>query len=128
MSGDKITVMGPAHIRAEGGLALTFVMLGLTFFSASMWTEVLSVPVSVFNDFFSPVLIGNLLLVYTAFLGFIGSKTGLTNPSSRALPFGIKGSAPSFLLGGTQVGWFGVGVVPCLPFRSAKQRAGISTG
>lgn len=65
-----------------------------------------------FNDFFLAVLIGNLLLgIYTAFLGFIGSKTGLTTHLLARYSFGIKGSwLPSFLLGGTQVGWFGVGV------------------
>lgn len=96
----------------KGGLALTFVMLGLTFFSASMWTGgALGTGLS-FNDFFLAVLIGNLLLgVYTAFLGFIGSKTGLTTHLLARYSFGIKGSwLPSFLLGGTQVGWFGVGV------------------
>ncbi|AGS59978.1 cytosine permease [Proteus mirabilis BB2000] len=96
----------------KGGLALTFVMLGLTFFSASMWTGgALGTGLS-FNDFFLAVLIGNLLLgIYTAFLGFIGSKTGLTTHLLARYSFGIKGSwLPSFLLGGTQVGWFGVGV------------------
>ncbi|MEQ4794623.1 cytosine permease, partial [Klebsiella variicola subsp. variicola] len=64
------------------------------------------------NDFFLAVLIGNLLLgIYTGFLGFIGSKTGLTTHLLARYSFGIKGSwLPSFLLGGTQVGWFGVGV------------------
>ncbi|OAT46676.1 cytosine permease [Proteus hauseri ATCC 700826] len=87
-------------------------MLGLTFFSASMWTGgALGTGLS-FNDFFLAVLIGNLLLgIYTAFLGFIGSKTGLTTHLLARYSFGIKGSwLPSLLLGGTQVGWFGVGV------------------
>ncbi|AWC92215.1 TPA: cytosine permease [Morganella morganii subsp. morganii] len=113
MSGDKNYSHGPVPISArKGGLALTFVMLGLTFFSASMWTGgALGTGLS-FNDFFLAVLIGNLLLgVYTAFLGFIGSKTGLTTHLLARYSFGIKGSwLPSFLLGGTQVGWFGVGV------------------
>lgn len=113
MSRDKNYSHGPVPISArKGGLALTFVMLGLTFFSASMWTGgALGTGLS-FNDFFLAVLIGNLLLgVYTAFLGFIGSKTGLTTHLLARYSFGIKGSwLPSFLLGGTQVGWFGVGV------------------
>ncbi|MEQ4922150.1 cytosine permease [Proteus hauseri] len=113
MSQDNNYSQGPVPISArKGGIALTFVMLGLTFFSASMWTGgALGTGLS-FNDFFLAVLIGNLLLgIYTAFLGFIGSKTGLTTHLLARYSFGIKGSwLPSLLLGGTQVGWFGVGV------------------
>ncbi|WP_066745882.1 cytosine permease [Proteus myxofaciens] len=113
MSQDNNYSQGPVPISArKGGIALTFVMLGLTFFSASMWTGgALGTGLS-FNDFFLAVLIGNLLLgIYTAFLGFIGSKTGLTTHLLARYSFGIKGSwLPSFLLGSTQVGWFGVGV------------------
>ncbi len=96
----------------KGVVPLTFVMLGLTFFSASMWTGgTLGTGLS-YNDFFLAVLFGNLLLgVYTAFLGYIGSKTGLSTHLLARYSFGVKGSwLPSFLLGGTQVGWFGVGV------------------
>ncbi|MCW2257523.1 cytosine permease [Providencia alcalifaciens] len=113
MSSDKNYSHGPVPISArKGGLALTFVMLGLTFFSASMWTGgTLGTGLS-FNDFFLAVLIGNLILgIYTAFLGYIGSKTGLTTHLLARYSFGIRGSwLPSFLLGSTQVGWFGVGV------------------
>lgn len=65
-----------------------------------------------YNDFFLAVLFGNLLLgIYTAFLGYIGAKTGLSTHLLARYSFGIKGSwLPSMLLGGTQVGWFGVGV------------------
>ncbi len=85
--------------QERGGLALTFVMLGLTFFfSASMWTGgALGTGLS-FNDFFLAVLIGNLLLgIYTAFLGFIGSKTGLTTHLLARYSFGIKGSLASLI-------------------------------
>lgn len=66
----------------------------------------------VYHDFFLAVLIGNLLLgIYTSFLGYIGAKTGLTTHLLARFSFGVKGSwLPSLLLGGTQVGWFGVGV------------------
>jgi len=88
------------------------VMLGLTFFSASMWTGgSLGTGLS-FNDFFLAVLIGNLILgIYTSFLGYIGASTGLSTHLLARFSFGSKGSwLPSLLLGGTQVGWFGVGV------------------
>lgn len=113
MSSDNNYSQGPVPLSArKGGLALTFVMLGLTFFSASMWTGgSLGTGLS-FDDFFLAVLIGNLLLgIYTAFLGYVGSKTGLSTHLLARYSFGVKGSwLPSLLLGGTQVGWFGVGV------------------
>ncbi|MGL4928658.1 MAG: cytosine permease, partial [Plesiomonas sp.] len=96
----------------KGVMSLTFVMLGLTFFSASMWTGGTLGTGLAFNDFFLAVLIGNLLLgIYTSFLGYIGADTGLSTHLLARYSFGIKGSwLPSALLGGTQVGWFGVGV------------------
>ena len=52
-----------------------------------------------------------MLGIYTSFLGYIGAKTGLTTHILARYSFGIRGSwLPSLLLGGTQVGWFGVGV------------------
>ncbi|MFC0932499.1 cytosine permease [Pasteurella multocida] len=101
----------PQHER-KGGIALTFVMLGLTFFSASMWTGGTLGTSLHYDDFWTAILIGNLMLgVYTACLGYIGAKTGLTTHILARYSFGVKGSwLPSLLLGGTQVGWFGVGV------------------
>lgn len=101
----------PQHER-KGALALTFVMLGLTFFSASMWTGGTLGTSLNYNDFWLAVIIGNLMLgLYTSFLGYIGAKTGLTTHILARYSFGVKGSwLPSLLLGGTQVGWFGVGV------------------
>lgn len=113
MSQDNNYSRGPVPLAARKGvIPLTFVMLGLTFFSASMWTGgTLGTGLS-YNDFFLAVLFGNLLLgIYTAFLGFIGAKTGLSTHLLARYSFGLKGSwLPSLLLGGTQVGWFGVGV------------------
>ncbi|USD62782.1 cytosine permease [Vibrio sp. SCSIO 43140] len=113
MSADNNYSLGPVPISARKGVAsLTMVMLGLTFFSASMWTGgSLGTGLS-FNDFFLAVLIGNLILgIYTSFLGYIGASTGLSTHLLARFSFGSKGSwLPSVLLGGTQVGWFGVGV------------------
>lgn len=87
-------------------------MLGLTFFSASMWTGGTLGTGLGYHDFLLAVFIGNLLLgIYTSTLGYIGAKTGLTTHLLARFSFGVKGSwLPSLLLGGTQVGWFGVGV------------------
>lgn len=107
MSQDNNFSQGPVPQSARKGvLALTFVMLGLTFFSASMWTGgTLGTGLS-YHDFFLAVLIGNLLLgIYTSFLGYIGAKTGLTTHLLARFSFGVKGSwLPSLLLGGNS-GW-----------------------
>ncbi|MEZ8100435.1 cytosine permease [Vibrio bivalvicida] len=113
MAADNNYSIGPVPTTARKGVAsLTMVMLGLTFFSASMWTGgSLGTSLS-FNDFFLAVLVGNLILgIYTSFLGYIGASTGLSTHLLARFSFGTKGSwLPSALLGGTQVGWFGVGV------------------
>ncbi|RJX75336.1 cytosine permease [Vibrio sinensis] len=113
MASDNNYSLGPVPMAARKGVtSLTMVMLGLTFFSASMWTGgSLGTGLS-YNDFFLAVLIGNLILgIYTSFLGYIGASTGLSTHLLARFSFGSKGSwLPSALLGGTQVGWFGVGV------------------
>ncbi len=113
MSNDNDFSLGPVPKDARKGVvSLTLVMLGLTFFSASMWTGgALGTGLS-FDDFFLAVLIGNLILgIYTSFLGYIGASTGLSTHLLARFSFGSKGSwIPSLLLGGTQIGWFGVGV------------------
>ncbi|NLS14555.1 cytosine permease [Vibrio sp. SM6] len=113
MATDNNYSLGPVPTNARKGVtSLTMVMLGLTFFSASMWTGgSLGTGLS-FDDFFLAVLIGNLILgIYTSFLGYIGASTGLSTHLLARFSFGSKGSwLPSALLGGTQVGWFGVGV------------------
>ncbi len=112
MSADNYSLKPVPASERKGMIALTFVMLGLTFFSASMWTGGTLGTSLTYNDFFLAVIVGNLMLgIYTSFLGYIGAKTGLTTHILARYSFGIRGSwLPSALLGGTQVGWFGVGV------------------
>ncbi len=113
MEADDNYSLGPVPMVARKNVvSLTMVMLGLTFFSASMWTGGTLGKGLSFHDFFLAVLIGNLLLgIYTSLLGYIGASTGLSTHLLARYSFGLKGSwLPSFLLGGTQVGWFGVGV------------------
>ncbi|OAN12970.1 cytosine permease [Photobacterium jeanii] len=113
MAGDNNYSLGPVPQSARKGvISLTMVMLGLTFFSASMWTGGKLGTGLTYDDFLLAVLIGNLILgIYTSFLGYIGSSTGLSTHLLARFSFGSKGSwLPSLLLGGTQVGWFGVGV------------------
>ncbi|CZF86525.1 cytosine permease [Grimontia marina] len=123
MAADNNYSLGPVPQSARKGiLSLTMVMLGLTFFSASMWTGgTLGTGLS-FNDFLLAVLIGNLLLgIYTSFLGYIGASSGLSTHLLARFSFGTKGSwLPSLILGVTQVGWFGVGVAMfALPVQKA---------
>ncbi|MDO5502617.1 MAG: cytosine permease [Actinomycetia bacterium] len=89
-----------------------FVMLGFTFFSASM-----SVGANLGNGLDYPsylwaVLLGGLFLaVYTGFLAYIGARTGLGMDLIAHRAFGGYGSyLPSALISFTQMGWFGVGV------------------
>ncbi|MFD1852036.1 cytosine permease [Oceanobacillus bengalensis] len=87
------------------------VMMGLTFFSASMLSGGELGMGLTFTQFILVVLAGNLILgLYTGALAYIASKTGLSTHLLARYAFGEKGSyLPSFLLAATQVGWFGVG-------------------
>ena len=111
----------PASAR-RGFWTMLAVMLGFTFFSASMWAGgTLGKGLTLF-EFASVVLAGNLVLgLYAVLLAFIASRTGLSTHLLSRYAFGVRGSwLPSFLLGGTQVGWFGVGVVMfALPIEAA---------
>lgn len=96
----------------KGFWNMFFVMLGFTFFSASM-----SVGAKLGNGldlsgFAWACLIGGLILsAYCGILAYIGSSTGLNMDLLCRKTFGEKGSyLSSAILGFTQIGWFGVGV------------------
>ncbi|MBA2858258.1 cytosine permease [Methanococcus maripaludis] len=96
----------------KGFLPMFAIMLGFTFFSASMWAGGTIGTGLKFQTFLLVVLMGNLLLgLYTGALAYIGSSTGLSTHLLARYSFGEKGSyLASFILAITQVGWFGVGV------------------
>ncbi|MFC4321828.1 cytosine permease [Litchfieldia salsa] len=96
----------------NGFWKMLVVMLGFTFFSASMLSGGTLGAGLDFKQFVLIVLAGNLLLgLYTGSLAYIAAKTGLSTHLLARYAFGEKGSyLSSFLLGATQVGWFGVGV------------------
>lgn len=100
----------PNNHRSGFGKILV-VMLGLTFFSASMWSGGELGQGLSFMQFLVIVLIGNLILgLYTGALAYIAAKTGLSTHLLARYAFGEKGSyISSFLLSFTQIGWFGVG-------------------
>jgi cytosine permease len=96
----------------KGFWPMMFIMLGFTFFSASM-----SVGAKLGNGldlsgFIWSILIGGAILaIYTGVLAYIGSSTGLSLDLLAQRSFGKYGSyLPSVLIGFTQLGWFGVGV------------------
>lgn len=97
----------------RGLLSMSMVMLGFTFFAASMWTGgTLGMGFKVWPDLILVVLFGNLILgVYGGFLGYAAAKTNLSTHVLARFAFGVNGSKlPSFMLAFTQIGWFGVGV------------------
>lgn len=96
----------------KGFFSMMVVMLGFTFFSASMWAGGKLGAGLTASELIFAVMAGNLILgCYTALLAAAASKTGLSTHLLARYSFGESGSfLPSFLLGITQVGWFGVGV------------------
>ncbi|BFJ86944.1 cytosine permease [Ruthenibacterium sp. CLA-JM-H11] len=100
------------HSARKTFVPMFFIMLGFTFFSASM-----SVGAKLGNGldlsgFVWSVLLGGILLgAYTGVLGYIGSETGLSLDMLAHRSFGKLGSyLPSALISFTQIGWFGVGI------------------
>lgn len=100
----------PATAR-KSFIAMFAIMLGFTFFSASMWTGVSLANGLDLSGFFAAVLIGGAILAaYTGTLGYIGSQTGLSFDLLAQRSFGKVGSyLPSAMISLTQIGWFGVG-------------------
>lgn len=96
----------------RGFWSVGFVMLGFTFFSASM-----SVGAKLGNGLdlggfaLATLLGGAFLAVYTGALAYIGATTGMSLDLVARRAFGDRGSyLPSALISLTQMGWFGVGV------------------
>lgn len=96
----------------KGFWPMFVIMLGFTYFSASM-----SVGANLgngldFGGFLWAIIIGGSILgAYTGTLAYIGSTTGLSLDLLAHRSFGSLGSyLPSALISFTQIGWFGVGV------------------
>ena len=100
----------PKSARKNFG-AMFVIMLGFTFFSASMWTGVDLANGLDLTGFIWAILIGGIILAaYTGALGYIGCDSGLSFDLLSRRAFGVKGSyLPSAMIGITQIGWFGVG-------------------
>lgn len=97
----------------RGLFSMSSVMLGFTFFAASMWVGgTLGNGFKLWPDLVAVILTGNLILgIYGSFLGYAAASTNLSTHILARRAFGLLGSKlPSFMLAFTQVGWFGVGV------------------
>ncbi len=96
----------------KSNLSIFMVMLGFTFFSASMWAGQNLAQGLDFWGFIEALLLGGLILgAYTGALGWIGAESGLTLDMLSRRSFGEKGSyLPSAMISFTQIGWFGVGL------------------
>ena len=93
-------------------MTMFMIMLGFTFFSASMWVGQQLAKGLDLSGFIGALILGGVILgAYTGALGFVGAKTGLSLDLLAQRSFGTKGSyLPSAMVSFTQAGWFGVGL------------------
>ena len=101
----------PQYAR-RGIVTMFMIMLGFTFFSASMWVGQELADGLDFGGFLVSLIIGGLILsLYTGLLGYVGAETGMSLDLLARKAFGSKGSyLPSAMISFTQIGWFGVGI------------------
>lgn len=92
--------------------SLSVVLLGFTFFTPTMLAGAQVGAAFEFWPLMGVLVLGSVVLGgYVAVIGGIGARTGLTTVMMCRYAFGSKGSKlSSLLLGGTQVGWYGVTV------------------
>lgn len=93
-------------------VTMFMIMLGFTFFSASMWVGQELAEGLDFYGFVGALILGGVILgLYTGLLGYVGAKTGLSMDLLAQRSFGTKGSyLSSAMISFTQIGWFGVGI------------------
>ncbi len=96
----------------RGFWSIFVIMMGFTFFSASMWVGLNLANGLTAGGFFWAVMASNVILgAYTGLLAYIAAKTSLSVHLLSRYSFGTYGSdIPSAILAITQIGWFGVGV------------------
>ena len=107
-------------------LSMFMIMLGFTFFSASMWVgQNLASGLNWWGFIWAMLLGGLILAAYTGALGWIGAESGLSLDMLARRSFGTKGSwLPSAMISFTQIGWFGVGLA-MFAIPVAKQLMGL---
>lgn len=103
--------MTPVPVGARKSFwSLIVVLLGFTVFTPKMLAGATLGASFAFGPLLVVVGIGSALLgTYVAVMGYFGSRTRLTTVMMARYSFGTRGSKlASLLLGGTQVGWYGV--------------------
>lgn len=92
--------------------SLSIVLLGFTFFTPTMLAGAQVGAAFEFWPLMGVIVLGSVVLgAYVAIIGGIGARTGLTTVMMCRYAFGQHGSKlSSLLLGGTQIGWYGVTV------------------
>lgn len=95
----------------KGLLSTSVVLLGFTFFTATMWAGGSIGTAFAFQDLILAIVIGNVLLgSYAAALAYVACKSGLNSVLMGRFCFGEMGSKLSdILLGFTQIGWYAWG-------------------
>ncbi|MCW2289503.1 cytosine permease [Leucobacter luti] len=99
----------PRHAR-KGFFSLMVVLLGFTIFTPTMLAGAALGQAFGLRELLVVIAVGSLVLgAYVAVLGWIGARTGLTTVVMARYTLGTRGSKlASILLGGTQIGWYGV--------------------
>jgi len=94
----------------KGLVSLSAVLLGLVFFAGTMWAGAEVSAAVGFQEMLTAMAVGHVILGgYVALLCAIAAKAGLTTVLLARYSFGRLGAKwADLLLGGTQVGWFGV--------------------
>ena len=123
----------PAHAR-KSFFSIAVVLLGFTVFTPTMLAGATLGPAFAFDDLVLVILAGSLVLgAYVAVMGWVGARTGLTTVVMARYTLGTRGAKlASILLGGTQIGWYGVVVgtigdltAEALDWRSYGARAAV---
>ncbi|SCX51261.1 cytosine permease [Klenkia marina] len=99
----------PQHAR-KSFFSVAVVLLGFTVFTPTMLAGASLGPAFTFGNLLLVIAVGSLVLgVYVAAMGYVGARTGLTTVVMARYTLGTRGAKlASILLGGTQIGWYGV--------------------
>ncbi|MFD9668197.1 cytosine permease [Rhodococcus sp. NPDC059968] len=91
-------------------VSLSVVLLGFTIFTPTMLAGAALGTAFSFGKLMMVIAAGSAILgAYVAMMGFVGARTGLTTVVMARYSFGTRGpKLASVLLGGTQIGWYGV--------------------
>lgn len=102
-------------------ISISAVLLGFVFFAGTMWAGAEVGANLGFTDMLTAMLIGYAILgIYVATLCGISAQAGLTTVLLSRYTFGRWGAKwADLLLGGTQVGWFGV-TIPLVAVPTAR--------